>query len=972
MGKIKLLLLLLFCSLTSIILAQQVTISPIPQTISWGEKAFENTTSYFLTGSQTADQDAVKLLQSKLVLNTTGVEIIIGEKEDSAVAEYIAEVPDFNEAYFLKIETGRIIIVGADESGTFYGVQSLLQILSSPEVMSVTIKDYPNVTERGIIEGYYGNPYSHQARQRLFRFFGENKMNVYIYGPKDDPYHGFGTKWRDPYPSAQAAQMKELIDAAHQNKVNFVWAVHPGNNISWTDNNSDGIVDDFVACKNKFQLMYDLGVRSFAVFFDDIGGVGADPVNQAKMMNYLTTEFVNKKTDVSPLLLCPTQYNKSWSSGTYLSILGTQMDKSVRIMWTGNSVVDMINKSDMDWINAQISRKAYIWLNYPVTDYCVDHLLMGPTYGNDLNIASQLSGFTANPMEYAEASKVALYSIADYSWNMSKYNSNSSWQRGIKYLMPDNYDAYRVFCENNIDLGPTGHGLRRTGESAAFKTVSDAFMTDFTAGNYNPAQINALSEQFQRFINSSNELSSSTYNTYLIEEIKPWMDVFSLMGKRGEKLLNMYAALNSEDSIAFISYYLEADSLEILQGKIRSRDFPGSIKNPYPKPANEVVAPFLKQLKTRLISNYRSKFDYRTDIFPAILLESGNYYIKYNGKFLTNRNVNASGGNPEFMASKDTINPQRQEWTVSVDPITERYSIRNTQDNRYVNELGNFGTNPYEAIWHTFNFHRFSGKYAIQNAGSAGDKFWQSNGIRISLSTDNVLSNNNFLFEFVPVGQDSANHPAISFGETYFIKFNGNFLTNNAPNGSGGNPTFRVFNPASNVKTQKWIFTEDAASDRIKLVSAADNRYINELGAFGTNQYYPAWNSYLITEMGGKFAIRNAGDAGNKYWKAGTRIEAGDTGLSDSYIFEIVSDKVSTSEKKKVFSGEFSVTLNNEYFQVLGGEMKSMQLTNIHGVIIESVGNSNVINASNLAKGIYILSVVSRNGTTDTIKLLKP
>ena len=198
MGKIKLLLLLLFCSLTSIILAQQVTISPIPQTISWGEKAFENTTSYFLTGSQTADQDAVKLLQSKLVLNTTGVEIIIGEKDDSAVAEFIAEVPDFIEAYFLKIETGRIIIVGADESGTFYGVQSLLQILSSPEVMSVTIKDYPSVAERGIIEGYYGNPYSHQARQRLFRFFGENKMNVYIYGPKDDPYHGFGTKWRDP------------------------------------------------------------------------------------------------------------------------------------------------------------------------------------------------------------------------------------------------------------------------------------------------------------------------------------------------------------------------------------------------------------------------------------------------------------------------------------------------------------------------------------------------------------------------------------------------------------------------------------------------------------------------------------------------------------------------------------------------------------------------------------------------------
>ena len=899
MKKIKTLLLLFLCTTVLIMQAQQVTISPIPQSITWGAKAFDNTTSYILTGSETADQDAVDLLKSKLNIGTSGIEVIIGEKDDAVVANYIAQVPDFKEGYFLSVGSDKVIIAGADESGTYYGVQSFLQIISVPEVMSVTIKDYPGVTERGIIEGFYGNPYSHQARQRLFRFFGENKMNVYIYGPKDDPYHGFGTKWRDPYPTAQAAQMKELIAAAHKNKVNFVWAVHPGNNISWTDNNKDGIVDDFVACKNKFQLMYDLGVRSFAVFFDDIGGVGADPVNQAKMMNYLTTEFVNKKTDVSPLLLCPTQYNKSWSSGTYLSILGTQMDSSVRIMWTGNSVVDMINKTDMDWINAQISRKAYIWLNYPVTDYCVDRLLMGPTYGNDTNIASQLSGFTANPMEYAEASKVALYSIADYTWNMSKYNSNSSWLRGLKYLMPQNYDAFKIFCENNIDLGSTAHGLRRSGESAEFKTVADAFMTDFTVGKYNSAQINALAEQFQRFINSTNELTASTNNPYLIEEIKPWMDVFNLMGQRGKLLLDMYEALNAEDSVAFINHYLKTDSLEIVQGKIRSRDFSGSIKNPYPKPANEVVAPFLKQLKARLINNYRNKFDYRTDVFPTILLENGNYYIKYNGKYLTNRNANASGGNPEFLADRDSINPQRQEWTVTIDPITERYSIRNTQDNRYVNELGNFGVNSYEAIWHTYNLHRFSGKYAIQNAGSAGDKFWQSNATRISPSTDNLLSSGNFLFEFVPVGQESALHPVITFGETYYVKFNDNFLTNNNPNGSGGNPTFRTYITTPDSKTQKWIFTLDTTSDRVKLVNAVDNRYVNELGAFGTNQYYPAWNSYVITELGGKFAIRNAGDAGDKYWKAGTRIEAGDAGQADSYIFEIVSDKTATSVKKK-------------------------------------------------------------------------
>lgn len=96
-------------------------------------------------------------------------------------------------------------------------------------------------------------------------------------------------------------------------------------------------------------------------------------------------------------------------------------------------------------------------------------------------------------------------------------------------------------------------------------------MTDFTAGKYNSAQINALAEQFQRFINSTNELTASTNNPYLIEEIKPWMDVFSLMGQRGKLLLDMYEALNAEDSVAFINHYLKTDSLEIVQGKIRMK-----------------------------------------------------------------------------------------------------------------------------------------------------------------------------------------------------------------------------------------------------------------------------------------------------------------------------------------------------------------------------------------------------------------
>jgi hyaluronoglucosaminidase len=888
------------------IYAQQAIISPVPQSIVWGLKAFDNSVTYQLKGEASADVDAVALLTSSLKLAAAGVELIVGERGDALVAGVAAEIPAVREGYYLSVSPDRVIVAGNDSVGTYYGVQTLLQVLSMPEVMSVVIKDYPDVIERGVVEGFYGNPFSQADRIRQFEFYGKNKMNAYIYGPKDDPYHGFSNRWRDPYPAADAQRIKELIVKAHENKVNFVWAVHPGNDIKWTDNNGDGVIDDFKACVNKFELMYQLGVRSFAVFFDDIGGVGTDPVNQAKMMNYLNAEFVQKKPDVQPLILCPTQYNQAWSSGDYLSILGTQMDKSVRIMWTGKSVVRMIDKETMDWINSRIQRNAYIWLNYPVTDYVIDHLLMGPVVGNSTAIAQQLSGFTANPMEYAEASKVALYSIADYAWNMKKFNPQTSWINAMKHILPENFDAFKVFNENNIDLGPTGHGLRMSGESLPFKAVADPLMVTVKKGEYNAAQCELVKAQFRSFRSAAAELKSSTYNTALISELTPWLTVFDMMGEKGELLLAMYSYLHSGDSVAFINAYLSVDSLDNAQKAVRSRNFPGSIKSPNPKPANEVVAPWIKQLKSILVAEYRRKFDYRESIFPKILLDEGRYYIKVNGRYLTNQNVNGSGGNPVFVANRDTINPQRQEWTFSMDPVTERYKIVNTQDGRYINELGSFGVNVYEAVWHTYNILRLNGRYAIQNAGSAGDKFWYMNVNRISPSTRNVLKASEFVFEIVPVGNENPAHPVISPDETFYIKYGDGYLSNTNVAGNGGFPVFKTLS-AVKTASQQWRLTIDPATDRFKLVSAVDNRYVNELGAFGTNTYLASWNTYTFTELGGLFSIQNAGDAGSKFWTVSSgRFTTGNDGRNDSYLFELIpsSKMYVTSEKaikKKCF-----------------------------------------------------------------------
>lgn len=951
--------LILFCVGTFGASAQQVTLSPLPQSIVWGAKAFDNPVTFVINGAATADQDAVALLKAKLSTGQTGIELIIGEKGDAAVQAVEAEIPTQKEGYYLKVEPGKVTIAGTDSAGTYYGVQSFLQVASSLQTMSVTIKDYPNVVDRGLVEGYYGNPYSHADRLKMFEFFGQNKMNVYIYGPKDDPYHK--AQWRVPYPAAEAAKMVQLVTTARKNNVQFVWAIHPGSDIQWTK-------ADSVALKTKFEAMYNLGVRAFSVFFDDIGGIGTDPTRQANLMNYLDDEFVQKKSDVAPLILCPTQYNRGWASGTYLSILGTVMHKNVRIMWTGNSVVDMINKTDMDWINGQISRNAYIWLNYPVTDYCIDHLLMGPTYGNDLNIATQLSGFTSNPMEYAEASKVSLYSIADYTWNMPAYDAQASWLRGLTALMPQNAASFKVFCENNVDLGSTYHGLRRVNESAPFKIVGDAFMTAYNKGTYSTEQADLLAAQFQSFRDASANLMASTTNAPLIVEIKPWLQSFDMIGNKGLSLVKMYKALHNNDSITFIKEYQRIDSLETLQKAIVSR--PGTIKATTPKPANEVVTPYIKQLKAMLVNEYKRKFKYMVNVFPKQILEEGRYFIKYNGSYLTNKTTTT--GNPIYVATRDNINPQRQEWLITIDPLTERYKLVNAQDLRYLNELGNFGSNTYDAAWNSYSIYRLNNRYAIQNAGSAGDKFWISNATRLSAGTVNIIKVGNFILEIIPVGDDTIQYPVILPAETYYIKSGSTYLTNNNVSGTGSFPIFKSLT-ATQSKSQQWTLTVDATTDRYKLASAADSRYVNENGTFGTNAYFATWNSYVLTEMDSKFAIQNAGDAGTKFWNNSTnRMATGDAIRQDSYVFELIPTTTiyPTAVEKVEMPKKHSLKVTDNVLYVNGGSIKSLKLISLNGITVRQNVGKDYLLLRNLSAGIYILMVTSPDSKEESFKVI--
>ena len=525
----------------------------------------------------------------------TGFKIILGKKGDKAVKKYTSKIPPHKEGYYIEVNDNHIVIAGADARGAFYGVQTLAQMVRQGDLSLCTIEDYPDIAFRGVVEGFYGTPWSHEARMRQLEFYGKNKMNTYIYGPKDDPYHS-SPNWRKPYPEKEAAQIHELIEQATRHEVNFVWAIHPGKDIKWTEADRDALIQ-------KFEAMYQLGVRSFAVFFDDISGDGTGPVRQAELLNYIDNNFIQQKHDVSPLVMCPTEYNKSWSNveGGYLTTLGEKLNPSIHVMWTGDRVIACIDKPTLDWINPLIRRKAYIWWNFPVNDYVRDHLLLGPVYGNAKDIKDDMSGFVSNPMEHAESSKISLYSVADYTWNLETYDSIQSWKHAIKDLLPRKVAYLETFATHCSDLGPNGHGFRRD-ESVSLQPILKVLAQDM----HHTEAADSVLRECMRLETACDVLLADNENTALIQEMRPWLKQGKLLGEYGQCVLQMVKALDGKDT-AFKTYY---DRARALQTQMYELDMTEN-QNPYQpgvKVGSLILLPTLNQVYTQVTSAYNTQY----------------------------------------------------------------------------------------------------------------------------------------------------------------------------------------------------------------------------------------------------------------------------------------------------------------------------------------------------------------------------
>ena len=446
---------------------------------------------------------------------------------------------------------GDVTIIGSDADGAYYGIMTLRQMLeqksADDRIAEVTIEDYPEIEFRGYIEGFYGYPWTHEERMSLMEDTAKYKMNTYIYAPKDDPYHR--TNWKELYPDVQAQQIAELAQAGHENNFNFCWTIHPGATLQFNDT-------DFNALIKKYEQLYDLGVRQFGVLFDDTND-WYNGAAQVAFINRIDDEFVKEKGDVKPLIVVAARYNAAWGpSASYFTPYMRDLHEDIQIMWTGAATMSNISREVYEWPKTWtgVDRDLAVWWNYPVNDYCDGKLVMAPLHNLNPDL-DNVTGFFSNPMQQADASKVALFSIADYTWNTDSFEYMDSWERAIEELVPEASDAFKHFAEDTSylkdDGGTSGEFLyNESWNSVGLLDNLNAAITEGTDIS-EPAQ--ALMDKFIQIQEDAAALAEIE-NVNLAEEINEHREAYASLGVAGENAILALLAATDGDLSGWVEY----------------------------------------------------------------------------------------------------------------------------------------------------------------------------------------------------------------------------------------------------------------------------------------------------------------------------------------------------------------------------------------------------------------------------------
>lgn len=595
-------------------------IYPIPQDIQYtgGNVTIPNEVNIIYKGEiDSATKNHIKSILGILDLNivesnepdSNKFNIVVGlSTEDMGYTPKTENLFERFDANAIEVTDSGIKLIGNDSDALYCAIttlQLMLEQSSNNQILETVVEDYADIQYRGYIEGYYGIPWSNAEITSLMEFGSRNKLNTFIYAPKDDPYHN--SKWREPYPQDELDKMAELIEVGVRTKNRFVYAIHPFMNNGINKENYEEEVQYII---DKFEVLYDLGVRQFALLADD---AVSETALQVKTINTLTA-WLDSKEGTYPLIFCPQAYSggpsasyyNQFRDGTKITIGGQEelipaVKEDVEIMHTGPAIIGNVDDNINNSFNEVSGRYPYMWLNWPVNDYTDSTLFIGKA--EMLKKTDKLNGLVSNPMCEAELSKIGLFQVADFAWNVDDFNVDSSWDNSFKNVDEAVENELRILAKHMSY--PRDGVYHQTGlaweESEELREPIDALKAKLEAGENATLEAKTLKVKLEGILNAADSLMENAQNEGLKKEFAPYKKSLSATLKASISGLNAIISIDEKDYDNAWNEYSNistkiAESNSVTKPGLK----PGGYTNLEVKPGTKRLRPLANYLNSKL------------------------------------------------------------------------------------------------------------------------------------------------------------------------------------------------------------------------------------------------------------------------------------------------------------------------------------------------------------------------------------
>lgn len=283
----------------------------------------------------------------------------------------------------------------------------------------------------GIIEGFYGKPWSFEKRLAMIPFMKARQYSFFLYAPKADRY--LREDWRESVPQALLDKLKNF--GSQLQSQGILWGI----GLSPFELHKDFNAAEQALLKQKLEQLKALNCDYLAILFDDMSGDVPDLAQQQLAI----CDFIKQQGMFSKLLMCPSYYcfdpilEKVFGKmpERYLETLGEQLDQDFEILWTGEKVCSQeYSLAHLEQVQALLKRKPFIWDNYPVNDGAgmSPFLHLRGFEGRQWCGPEHVNGIAVNPMNEASLSMLPMATLSDCLRNPQQYSPGKSLAEAVQ------------------------------------------------------------------------------------------------------------------------------------------------------------------------------------------------------------------------------------------------------------------------------------------------------------------------------------------------------------------------------------------------------------------------------------------------------------------------------------------------------------------------------------------------------------